>query len=561
MAGAAQPVWLGLPGDMVGPEEELDHHATKCGGAPRFPGATPPLRAADARCRVCSRPLSLVLQVRGGAPGRARVWRAAGAVPTALDGCAWAPRPAARPLPPRRPPQPAPPLPALLPSAQAYAPAGDLQDRCLLVFGCTAEGCGRQPGSWRAWRCHAPPAAGAAAVPGGRAEQEQRPAAQQQQQPEPAAAAKKQGGVPGFDFGAAGDDWGLGGGGAFDMGGQTGGGGAFDFSELTSAVEAAAADLSTAKQRAAAAGRAAAAAAAAEASAAGAAAGGGAGSCVGGGFGLGLPEFHVYAEEEPGDAPVPERELQHARQLLARYQAAAEDAGAGAPSAAPPPGARAGGGSGGKGGGGKAGGDEGGPEAWAGEGYEPTRLRGVVRSYVKFSKRLARAPRQCARCAGGRGRAGAGGGGRGRGAPQQCARCAGGRGRAGAGGRGRGRGPPPLAAGRLRPGGRGPARARPDPPLQVANARPRPRPCPRPLLPRYCPGGAPLWPAPAAPTPPPCPACGAPRAFELQLMPALISMIVEAGDMEAGGGGSSAGGVGSSSGEAADNPGGGEAAS
>ena len=64
MAAPQQTVWLGLPGDMVGKEEDLGHHATKSGGAPRFPGRRAPLRAADTRCRVCSRPLSLVLQVR-----------------------------------------------------------------------------------------------------------------------------------------------------------------------------------------------------------------------------------------------------------------------------------------------------------------------------------------------------------------------------------------------------------------------------------------------------------------------------------------------------------------
>ena len=60
---ASQTVWLALAGDMVEPGEVLDHHATKCGGAPLYPGTRPPLGAADACCRVCGAALSLVLQV------------------------------------------------------------------------------------------------------------------------------------------------------------------------------------------------------------------------------------------------------------------------------------------------------------------------------------------------------------------------------------------------------------------------------------------------------------------------------------------------------------------
>jgi hypothetical protein len=60
----SQTVWLGLAGDLVGADEQLDHHATKCGGAPRYPGHQPPLLPGDVRCSVCGKPLSLVLQVR-----------------------------------------------------------------------------------------------------------------------------------------------------------------------------------------------------------------------------------------------------------------------------------------------------------------------------------------------------------------------------------------------------------------------------------------------------------------------------------------------------------------
>jgi hypothetical protein len=109
------------------------------------------------------------------------------------------------------------------------------------------------------------------------------------------------------------------------------------------------------------------------------------------------------------DTVVPEREMQHARQLLASYHAAADDQGAptallSSMSAGTPEAAGAAAGSGGRASGGRGskggvgGEDDGGAESWAGEGYEPTQLRGVVRSYVKFSKRVERQPLQCVRC-------------------------------------------------------------------------------------------------------------------------------------------------------------------
>lgn len=402
-----QTVWLGMPGDMVDVKEKLNHHATKCGGMPHYPGHQPPLLAGDLRCSVCSGTLSLILQ--------------------------------------------------------AYAPAGAYDQRCLLVFGCTAEQCGKHPGSWRAWRCQLPSAEHGDRAVGApvametadhhqqRQQQLQKEKQQQQQQVE---AREASGCVPGFDFSTAADDWGLGdasGGGAFSFdaapsNGSGSGGGAFDFSDLTSAVEQAATDLSVAKQRPPG-PKAAAQQTASEGAGAGAALEGAAETCsCTGEAGPRLPEFHVYSDEEPADAGIPERELQHARRLLAEYQqapAAGGDAdelsGSGGGTSQ---GRRAGGG-----GGGACGKDEdgGGAEAWGGEGYEPTQLRGVVRSYVKFSKRVARQPMQCA---------------------------------------------------------------------------------------RYCPGSSPLWPHPSPPRAAPCSACGAPRAFEVQLMPALIQMLLEGAEME-----------------------------
>jgi len=190
------------------------------------------------------------------------------------------------------------------PTPQAYAPAGSLDHRCLLIFGCAADGCGRRPGSWRAWRCQVESKAPVTPEP-------QQTAAPPT--PPKTAAAPAFGG---YDDGA-GDAWGLradaaaggsssafdlAGGGAFDFGGAgaaegpaaANNGGVFDFSDLTSAVERAATQLS-AKPKAKAAAPASAAAAAGRAAAAAEAA---VASCVGE-VGVRLPEFHVYAEEEP----------------------------------------------------------------------------------------------------------------------------------------------------------------------------------------------------------------------------------------------------------------------
>lgn len=373
---------------------------------------------------------------------------------------------------------------------QAYSPADGCEGRCILVFGCTHEQCGRKPGSWRAWRCQLPAAdantarAAVAAAASGSGEQATQ-GAEAGQQPEQqgqnqgggvsgfdaapgAFGGGGGGGIPGFDASGGADDWGFGGGGgggAFGSGGGAfsgdafggGGAGAFDFSALTSAVEKAAAGLSASQAAQKAASKAAAATAAAQARDEGAGGVGGAGGSCQGEAGARLPEFHLYAEEEPAglrrmarvhsfmllpglvrifmlcrwplsnlccchtvstplfffqtsqfpEAAVPERELQHVRQLLSSYQAAADDI-SGAPAApalavAQTPATSKGGG-GGKG----AREEEGGPESWAGEGYEPDQMRGVVRSYVKFSKRVNRQPQQCVRWAPGAGRAGRG---------------------------------------------------------------------------------------------------------------------------------------------------------
>ena len=47
---------------------------------------------------------------------------------------------------------------------------------------------------------------------------------------------------------------------------------------------------------------------------------------------------------------------------------------------------------------------------------------------------------------------------------------------------------------------------------------------------RYCHGGRVLWPSPFSPEPGLCPRCGSPRVFEMQLMPPLMSIILEASE-------------------------------
>ena len=138
---------------------------------------------------------------------------------------------------------------ALVSSAlQAYAPLTAEQTgvaaqprRLLYVLGCTAEGCGKQPGCWRALRL---------TLPSSTASSEQQPPQQQQpQQPapmpvqQPAADDWGTGGVDDWGAGDA-DDWGMSGGddwGTADEGAAAAAGGAasaFDFGDLNAALEA-----------------------------------------------------------------------------------------------------------------------------------------------------------------------------------------------------------------------------------------------------------------------------------------------------------------------------------
>jgi hypothetical protein len=56
-------VWLGLAGDMVGPEDLPDQYATRVGGHPVYPGNVLPSTSATYTCGVCQHMLSLIMQV------------------------------------------------------------------------------------------------------------------------------------------------------------------------------------------------------------------------------------------------------------------------------------------------------------------------------------------------------------------------------------------------------------------------------------------------------------------------------------------------------------------
>jgi hypothetical protein len=87
-----------------------------------------------------------------------------------------------------------------------------------------------------------------------------------------------------------------------------------------------------------------------------------------------------------GKSSVPQHERAHIQQLLAAYQAGSTEQ----PEVTTSHASSSGRGS-------KGVEDACEPEVWAGEAYEEDQVRGVVPSYMKFSKRLAKQPAQCAR--------------------------------------------------------------------------------------------------------------------------------------------------------------------
>ncbi len=223
----------------------------------------------------------------------------------------------------------------------------DHPDRFLYILGCVAEECGAAEGSWRALRCQ-PPAVVPAAPP------------------RPTAAAAP-------PAAAAADRWGLGAG-ADDA--------ALNFGDLTAALGAMA-PPAAAPPKAGRPGAAAAAAAAAEPADPAAAA-------------LEtsrprLPAFYLYADVEPAAVcDAAGGGAGHVAELLEAYRTEEGGGGAALPDAAAAPAA--------------AGGEAGG-EAWEGEAYEEDAVlaaegRAVAgAAFLKFARRLARCPDQCARYA------------------------------------------------------------------------------------------------------------------------------------------------------------------
>jgi hypothetical protein len=285
---------------------------------------------------------------------------------------------------------------------QAHAPLTNQQTagaaqarRVLYVFGCTAEGCGKQPGCWRALRLTAPAGAGNSAAAGARQAELPAPVSSTAAQAETAAAAD----AWGVGSGGGANDWGVEGG--SDWGDAASFGtnaaaadAAFDFGDLNAALEAV--------------GSTAAAAAAAKPAATKTgkqsqqqqAAADSSGGTTGPAYDAArpsLPAFYLFSEPESecSGSQGQAAEQQHLQQLLARYEQEAAAAGEAAVAAASSAAAAAA----------CSPSIEGGPESWGGEGYEEDAVlapgggkkAGVGAAYLKFSRQLARCPDQCAR--------------------------------------------------------------------------------------------------------------------------------------------------------------------
>jgi len=265
--------------------------------------------------------------------------------------------------------------------AQAGAPlsAGQLGGghslplRCLYLFFCATPGCGGKEGSWAVLRAQMP----------GRPVEPEAPAAADAPTPEPKFQASQLGG--GWD--TAGDDWGA-------EGGGWGGGSGME--DLTAQLESALGAMSVAEPRP-----------RAPRDAPGAPEGGGGPGAaaavpeVRAGEPSGVPPYYLVAVSEPagddGDGagrarveggrragrraagaepPLPDHWRAAMEGLGDEDVPDGEGAGGGA-SQAPVPGvARAG---------------------WAGEQYEPDSAAGADSNYLKYSRRVARVPGQCAR--------------------------------------------------------------------------------------------------------------------------------------------------------------------
>jgi pre-rRNA-processing protein TSR4 len=438
MATPNAPVLLGFPGRMVGGGERLDHYTTKVGGAPHWPAGTSSSSASNSQqtsaTNVCAA-------------------AAAGAAADVLDGDATATQQEQQPqAPPSEMTACGKCAAAMALVVQAHAPlnSGELpggaiaSDRTLYLFTCfnpSCPGAGKNAGRWRALRAQrsvtaasTATAVAAAAVTGEEAAQQQQQQLSSSAHPTILAADE---GAPVSSAVAMDDDWGAGAGaddwgagaGADDWGGTTtaaaatgeaslgaakeeggdafggGGGGGDDWGGGGAGVDEEMDDLANALD--------ALATTAAVASSGGGDKGGGCGGkgkggrggrVKGGGSGGGeedvgeddsssaaqlkskwpgplLPEFYVVADWEPdAEKAMTASEAADAERLLAQYAAAegiasASDSTASAAAAAAAAAAASGGGA-----------------EWTGESYEKSVVEGLDKKYLKFSKRLRRAP-------------------------------------------------------------------------------------------------------------------------------------------------------------------------
>ncbi len=249
------------------------------------------------------------------------------------------------------------------------------------MFGCTGEGCGKQPSCWRALRL---------TLPSTPASSEQPPTAQQLQQ-QAAPPAEKPPAADDWGMGGA-DDWGAGGSDDWGMGADVTDSAAapFDFGDLNAALEAvgsaAPAAKPAGKQQPQQQGE----LRSSEVAAAGAAP-------AYDPTQPSLPAFYLYAEPESQCSASSGRqqrsEQEHLQQLMARYEAEAAAAGEAGAAMATTAGTAC------------APSVEGGPESWSGEGYEEDAVlaptggtrAGVGAAFFKFAKQLGRCPDQCAR--------------------------------------------------------------------------------------------------------------------------------------------------------------------
>lgn len=292
---------------------------------------------------------------------------------------------------------------------QTHAPLPTAQDRFLYLLGCATDKC---PGSWKVLRCQLPSSITASSSTASALAQAQ--AQPDSTQEPPAEEGWGDASAAGDTWGTAAADWGAGGGTAGGWGEdgaeQEAGSSAFDFEDLNAALDAAAAAAvptaggQRANQRQQQQQQAGADPAGTPANNAASSGSPAAvpGSCYAAPC---LPSFYLVAQPEAQQAPaarLAKKEREHLEQLLSQYEqeagAALQEApGGSSGSGAAPAAALAAGAC--------LPNVEGGGESWGGEGYErdtvlqpdKSRRAGLSPAFIKFAKRLAACPDQCAR--------------------------------------------------------------------------------------------------------------------------------------------------------------------